>query len=296
MGRRLRPNRPGVAFHITTRLQDRAHRFTPILRDRVVRILGRHIARSDLRLLAYVVMSNHLHLIVIQGSQPLDAFMQPFLRSVALAVQEAHGIQGHVFERRFRDHACENLRHLRNAIAYTHANPVRAGLCEDPRDYPWSSHAQYDASGRRLPRIRVDVDLDLGLGAFMANAATDRRPPRAVASQSYRWAFDRILKESPDSDGSNPDTKRDRKTSPAGDSQQNRPSLVEIANRVIEESGLGLSLDQVRSPWGPRWKTALRRRIAFAVSIEGYKNREIASLLGLSESAVSRLLSDPSGL
>src|SRR5690606_28499612 len=91
-------------------------------------------------LFAYVIMPNHLHLVLRQGEEPLWRFMQPYLRRIAIQVQRTHEREGRVFERRYRDRYCADADHLRTAILYTHLNPIRAGLCSDPREYPWSSH------------------------------------------------------------------------------------------------------------------------------------------------------------
>lgn len=119
MGRQLRPQLPGVPFHVTARVQGRAAWFTGVERPLENRILAAP-RRSDATLLAYAVMPNHLHLVVVQGSQPLSQLMQPLLTRIALLVQRRTGREGHIFERRFRASPCLDPDYLRNAIAYVH--------------------------------------------------------------------------------------------------------------------------------------------------------------------------------
>src|SRR5512145_1122737 len=111
-----------MLFHITTRTVCHRKWFTPRNRSRIEGIIAAALVRSDASLLAHTIMPNHLHLLVQQGNAPLARLMQPLLRRVALLIQHTHGIEGHVFERRFRDKPCPDADYARNAIAYIHRN------------------------------------------------------------------------------------------------------------------------------------------------------------------------------
>jgi REP element-mobilizing transposase RayT len=282
MGRYPRPYLPGVAFHLTTRVQNRAHLFVPPLRTHVVRLLRRHLLRTDARLLAYVVMTNHLHLVLIQGVQPLEALMQPFLRSVALATHAVHGTEGHVFERRFGDRRCRDAHHLRNAIAYTHANPVRAGLCAEPADYEWSSHRLY--LGSRPRGVGPPVDVDTGLSAFSPVAGSPIHGTRP-----YGDLIDEIL-----ADPLRGWAGREEEIGhPSGATSLDRPGpgvpdIEAIAGLVLESADMPWTLAQIRSRWGPRSRLPVRGRIAIAASRAGFNGRQIATFLGVSPATVSR--------
>lgn len=294
MGRYPRPHLPGAPFHITARLQNRAHLFTPDLRGRVVDLLARQLSRSDVRLLAYVVMTNHLHLVLIQGQQPLGRFMQPLLRSAALATQRAHGLEGHVFERRFHDRYCRDADHLRSAIAYTHANPVRAGICAEPADYAWSSHHQY------LPGPvvggRVVVDVGTGLSAFAEPGA----PWPETAPAAYADFLAGILCSCGDEGRSTsgvdavarvarPARNGDGVAAPDADARHAIP-LAEITRRVLADSGDPFPAHALKSRRGPRSRLRIRARVAIEASRSGYSGREIARFLEISEPTVSRIL------
>jgi|SRR5690606_15615356 len=192
MGRRARPHLPGATFHLTARLHGREALFTPEVRTALVTILREQVVFSDVELFAYVVMPNHLHLVVRQGRERLSRFMQPLLRRVALLVQRAWGREGHVFERRYRDRPCSDPDHIRNAIVYTHLNPVRAGLCAEPGEYAWSSHGAWiggenAADGRTHP-----VSLERAAQLFASGPA---RTPSELAEDylaflQWRQAID----------------------------------------------------------------------------------------------------------
>ncbi len=178
MGRQRRPYLPGAIFHLTARTIRREHLFTPAIRSAAIVALTQALPRSRMRLLAVAIMSNHLHLVVQQGDRPLSALMQPFLRRLALRVQRAYGFDGPVFWRHYASRPCLHPTHARNAIVYTHLNPVRAGLCADPSEYSWSSHALYAASpgvagSRDVARLTPAVDATLALPLFASGTALE---------------------------------------------------------------------------------------------------------------------------
>jgi putative transposase len=145
MARRLRPYSPGGFFHVTARTQGRAEWFDETLRDHICDAIATVQQRCDLRIVAFVVMPNHLHLVVQQGDHPLVRFMHPLLCSIAARVKTKYQVEGHVFERRYWSYPCSIADYLTSCIEYVHRNPVAAMLCEHSRDYKWSSYAAYHA-------------------------------------------------------------------------------------------------------------------------------------------------------
>jgi putative transposase len=288
MNRILRPHLPGFAFHLTTRLQGRAHLFTPPLRWQVLRLLRQHLRRSDVQLLAYVVMTNHLHLVVVQGAQPLWYLMQPFLRSVALAVKRVHSTEGHVFGRRYAHRVCHDARHLRNAIAYVHANPVRAGLAPEPALYRWSSYPAYIRPGRL--HMRPDTNIRLGLESFRDEPMSGN-DERLRALHSIHVATAQVAAVDPLPPGVRPRKGTDNLLPTSQLDESQRIHLPhELALNIVHDSAPDIVLEDVRSRWGRRRLTDVRRRIALAASRHGFRGGEIAAYLRLSEPSISRLL------
>ena len=142
-----RPHFIGGAFHITARTQGHEPWFTDQIRTRIAEHIDQGVATSDAILLARTVMTNHFHIVLRQGTRPLGWIMQPIMRRIALLVQRNAGVEGHVFERRFRTRFCNTAGYLRRAIVYTNVNPERAGLCTDSCSYAWSTQAQYVLGG-----------------------------------------------------------------------------------------------------------------------------------------------------
>ena len=122
--------------------------------DRLVGGLG----KSDCKLYAYVLMPNHFHFLLEVGAQPLGRLMQPLLTSHAHYLNKRLGQGGHVFQDRYRAIICEREAHLLELVRYLHLNPVRAGLCQDPAEWGWSSHSLY-LSGRNKAWLRAQEAL-----------------------------------------------------------------------------------------------------------------------------------------
>lgn len=302
MGRRTRPNLPGAFFHVTARLQGRAPLFTPSLRRSVIECVREEAAKSDIRLVAFCVMLNHVHLVVRQGREQLHRFMQPLLRRIAARVQRTHSMEGHVFERRFRESHCGDAQYLRNAIAYTHLNPVRAGLCSHWTDYEWSSDSAY--MGRRAS---ADVDCDLALPLFATSFERTPAELRQDYTSFLRWRLHRDAVFAATEAGivaAISNHVREPETF-AGDWHfrerccridlaevgQPRPDLRDVARSVLADAGVDPGmLSIVRSRYGGATIVELRHGIIARAALQHFKGIEIARFLNLSPGAVSRAL------
>lgn len=143
MPRRLRTIRPGVVYHLIARfvagewfVKDDDDR------DTYLRLLGRSLAETDWRCLAYAIMSNHIHLAVIAGAMQLAAWIRMVHSPFAEYVNRRDGRIGAVFTRGPSDHEVHRDG-IATVIAYIHNNPVRAGVVPRARDSRWTSHAAY---------------------------------------------------------------------------------------------------------------------------------------------------------
>jgi len=130
----------------------RGNRGQVIFRDtgdyaRFLERLAGHVRRSGCKLYAYVLMSNHFHLLLEVGRQPLGTFMHALLTGHARYFNERWGEAGHLFQGPYQAIVCEREAHLLELVRYLHLNPVRAGLCADPAEWQWSSHRYYLGAG-----------------------------------------------------------------------------------------------------------------------------------------------------
>ncbi len=179
---------PGMFHHIICRFIDRRYF---VLDDddraRYLQLFGRAIRDSDWRCVAWALMSNHIHLGMIAGEQPLSAWARRTHPPFALWMNERHGHLGPMFAGRptawiIRPH------NEGRVIAYIHNNPVRAGLVARARDSAWTSHRAYlglSAAPRWLAvregLRRADFAGPAELEAFVDGDHTDRNDPSLVA-------------------------------------------------------------------------------------------------------------------
>lgn len=313
MPRHKRSYLPGAVFHLTARTQGREPWFTEALRSPIVACVASTIRVSDARLLAYAIMPNHLHLVIIQGECSLGRVMQPLLRRVAFLVQRAHQTEGHVFERRFRERACLDPGYVRNAILYTHLNPVRAGLAGDPATYHWTSHGLYATEEERpscmigvlaadhalslfAPRERLElpalrrayrehvgwrVRCDLHEMAEALGKANGPAPgPPSVLSGDMYWARAFAVPFRPSA----------QRSGREGLVRAPRTDLREIAVRTLAEQAPGLELERVRSGDKGRAVVRIRRIMVPRMSAAGHRGGAIARFLRVSDQCVSNIL------
>jgi putative transposase len=88
----------------------------------------------------YCLMPNHYHLLLETPEPNLSAGMQRLNSNFAQWFNAEHGFSGHVFERRFFSRVVESTYDLFELSRYVVLNPVRAGLCEAPGNWEWSSY------------------------------------------------------------------------------------------------------------------------------------------------------------
>lgn len=145
MPRRGRLHIPGGCYHLIGRGLERRYIFeeAPDKRDFLAR-LGRCLGRYQAQCLAWAIMSNHYHLLLRAGTQPLSSLMSSLLSGYAGCYNRRHDRVGYVFQNRFKSILCEEENYMLELVRYIHLNPVRAGIvCELKQldRYPWTGHA-----------------------------------------------------------------------------------------------------------------------------------------------------------
>jgi putative transposase len=140
MARIARVVLPGIPHHVVQRgVRSQRLFFSDPDRGEYLRLLAEQGRRYGLLYVAWCLMPNHVHLIVIPETET----------SLAKGIGEAHkaytrrinfrqATRGYLFQGRFASCPLDE-RHLFAAVRYALRNPVRAGLVADPADYPWST-------------------------------------------------------------------------------------------------------------------------------------------------------------
>ena len=189
MARPPRLELPGVPMHVVQRGVNRAACFfNDVDRRFYLKCLTGSAAARGCSLHAYVLMTNHVHLLVtpiLAGS--VSAMMQDVGRRYVRVINTLHGRTGSLWEGRFKSSLIDSERYLLTCHRYIELNPVRAGIATEPGAYLWSSHAHY-AGGRRNGLL-TDYPQFRALGT----SDEDRRAAfRSLFSQPLE---ERILKE-----------------------------------------------------------------------------------------------------
>ena len=179
MPRQARLRVPGIPLHIIQRgsnksacfAEDRDFRVYLSLLDELAPLYGCAVH-------AYVLMTNHVHLLVSPGrvdgpSMVMKHIGQRFVQYINRKYQRS----GPMFEGRFRSCLVDSEAYLLTCHRYIEMNPVRAGMVDHPSAYPWSS---YGANAEGLPS---DIIVPHPLYLSLADDAEDRRT-------RYRRMFD----------------------------------------------------------------------------------------------------------
>lgn len=108
-------------------------------------------ADGHISIVAWCLMSNHVHLVLSDPSDAVSVAMQRALTAYARDFNRKTGRCGHLFKNRFGRFAIETESYLLATIRYVHANPQAAGICTMDK-YRWSSFREYlsilDGNGR----------------------------------------------------------------------------------------------------------------------------------------------------
>ena len=130
-------------------------------RETFLRVLDELRNRDGFRVLGYVVMPEHVHLLL---SEPVHGDLSKTLQVLKQKVsRELNGDgDGPFWQRRFYDFNVRSREKVKEKLEYMHANPSVRGLVENPREWVWSSWSHYaKRDGGLLPhRFLVDGPLD----------------------------------------------------------------------------------------------------------------------------------------
>jgi REP element-mobilizing transposase RayT len=141
MPRRPREINPDGIYRVATRGSDQRPLFA-IDRDRE-EFLGRleqATSRYELACLAYCLMGNHYHLVVQTPDGRLSRALQELHTGYSTSFNRFHGHRAHLFCNRFLSREIDSDAYLLTVCRYIVLNPVRAGMCDAPGDWPWSSY------------------------------------------------------------------------------------------------------------------------------------------------------------
>ncbi|MBI2926294.1 MAG: transposase [Verrucomicrobia bacterium] len=163
MARKLRVEYPGAIYHVMNRGDRRELIFMDDAdRQRFVETLGEACAKTGWQVYAYVLMSNHFHLVVETPQPNLVAGMKWLLGTYTSRFNRRHKLFGHLFSGRYKSLLVDGSGrgYLKSVCDYVHLNPARAKLvgAEQPlKSFVWSSWPAYLLAPSKRPAwLRVE--------------------------------------------------------------------------------------------------------------------------------------------
>ena len=164
MARLPRLTVPGYSHHIIQRGNNRQAIFASVIDyDMVLALLQENAQKFSVAVHAYVLMSNHFHLLATPETEDgLPLMMQAVGRRYVRYFNDRQGRSGTLWEGRYRSTLIQTDRYLLACMAYIDLNPVRAGMVPEAKDYLWSSHGHY--IGLRDDKLVSPHSLFWGLG------------------------------------------------------------------------------------------------------------------------------------
>ena len=145
MPRRARLDAPNALHHIMVRGINKAAIFQDDQdRNKFLERLGENVVEAKCAVYAWVLMTNHVHILFKSGGKGISAVMRKQLTWYAQYYNRRHRRTGHLFENRYKSILCDENNYLLALIRYIHLNPVRAGMAttlEELDLYPWSGHS-----------------------------------------------------------------------------------------------------------------------------------------------------------
>ena len=109
----------------------------------------RYSSKTDASIYHWCLIPNHYHMLVeLLEPTALSKMVGGWQHVYAVRYHQRYGTAGRFFQGRFKSQAIEREKYLLACGRYVELNPVRAGLCEFPWDWPWSS-AKFYVEGKR---------------------------------------------------------------------------------------------------------------------------------------------------
>jgi putative transposase len=158
MSRTPRVLDPDVLYHVGSRAVEKRPIFDVFPGDRLqfLGLLDHVVRRYDWRCHAFCLMGNHFHLVLDTPKANLSDGMRYLKGEYAQWFNAVNNREGALFERRFWSEVLDTEAYLVEVCRYVALNPVRAGFCRAPEDWPWSSYAAAIGLAPVPPFLTVD--------------------------------------------------------------------------------------------------------------------------------------------
>jgi len=322
MPRQARLDAPGTLHHVIVRGIERRR----IVDDRwdrrnFVSRLGQVASDTETAIYAWALMTNHAHILLRSSQVGLSRFMRRFLTGYAITYNLRHKRHGHLFQNRYKSIVCDEDAYFRELVRYIHLNPVRAKIVKSVTKldkYRWSGHGvlmdkvkhewqdrnyvlswfgDKEAEARREYRKYVEDGIDEGrrpdlvggglirsLGGWSRVLSLRRENVAVLADERILGTGDFVQSVIREAD------KRIRYQ--LGDNEQRKKAQELIAQTCKEEN---VNVNELRMGSRRGHIAAIRAKLATElVEKYGFPLAEVARQLGVTTSAISKAISNPS--
>ena len=157
MPRKARCYNAGEYYHVIVRGINKQDIFRDEKdRRRFLETMQRFSAETDVSVIAWCLMSNHVHLLIKADGMP-DLFMKKLGCSYVPYFNRKYERVGHLFQDRYKSETIRDEKYMLEVVRYIHMNPEKAHICK-MIDYKWSSYSEFLDESRS-----AEKDLILGM-------------------------------------------------------------------------------------------------------------------------------------
>jgi REP element-mobilizing transposase RayT len=295
MARKHRIEYEGAFYHVITRGNQKQKVFKSTGDfQKYLTLLASYKQRYHFCLYAYVLMRNHIHLLIETCDTALSKILQGINQSYTMYFNKKYRTVGHLFQGRYKAILCDRDRYLLELLKYIHNNPLRAGLAKTLAMYHWSSHRAYlagtDVSGlvdtepafqmfsEYKDRARKHYE------AFMNDGVSVKKQDVYATIDQRLLGDEKFIEHVREKYGG--EVRRERK--------KKEYTLAQICAAV--EKRYLIALAELRS-WSRRADLLRGRQVISLIAKEyGYTGREIAAFLNKDPAAVTGYLRQRNGL
>lgn len=285
MARPPRLEVPGALYHVIARGNQRR----TIFRDagdyrRYLDLLARYQQRHGFTLYAYVLLPNHLHLLLSPGRFALSKTMQALQQTYTRHFNRRYRLVGHCFQGRYKAILCQSDAYLLELVRYLHLNPVRAGLAPTADRYRWSSHRLYlggrDSGGVAVEAVLPQFSAHRARAVVAYRAFVQAGVPAGHRDDLYTVVAQRFLGDERFAERMERESRREMGRSPVD------VSIESITDQVGKR--FGPRDTQLRSRGRSRDAARVRAVVAFIAREEtGVSLKAVASYFGRDDATVS---------
>lgn len=291
MARKPRIEFEDAFYHVITRGNQRQRIFKDNLDFiKYLDILGIYKQQYKYFLYSYVLMNNHVHLLIETREIPLSKILQGINQRYTMYFNKRYRTVGHLFQGRYKAILCDRDEYLLSLVKYIHLNPVRARVVKTLDEYQWSSHHGY----AKKAKAEDIVDTDQVLRMFSEDKTIARRLYKSYIGDGspvdkediYRTIDQRVL-----GDERFLDRVMEKTEMEVGKIRREREyTLPEIARGIAEAQGI--TLDQIREKSKDRHTLAGRKLFSLVSKEYGYKGKEIAEYIRKDPAVITRYLKE----